>query len=81
MTIFTKERKLLLAVESSCDETSVAVIEDGDKILSNIVASSDKVSQRFFLAKIRVSSIKERPKPKPWYAVWTATFVMCASVP
>ena len=47
MTIFTKERKLLLAVESSCDETSVAVIEDGDKILSNIVASQIKSHQRF----------------------------------
>lgn len=47
MTIFTKERKLLLAVESSCDETSVAVIEDGDKILSNIVASQIKSHRRF----------------------------------
>ncbi len=34
-------------MESSCDETSVAVIEDGDKILSNIVASQIKSHQRF----------------------------------
>jgi N6-L-threonylcarbamoyladenine synthase len=47
MTIFTKKRKLLLAIESSCDETSVAVIEDGDQILSNIVASQIKSHQRF----------------------------------
>ncbi|ALS00893.1 tRNA threonylcarbamoyl adenosine modification protein TsaD [Enterococcus silesiacus] len=47
MTFFNKERKLLLAIESSCDETSVAVIEDGAKILSNIVASQVKSHKRF----------------------------------
>ncbi|MEI5995460.1 tRNA (adenosine(37)-N6)-threonylcarbamoyltransferase complex transferase subunit TsaD [Candidatus Enterococcus mansonii] len=47
MTFFSKERKLILAIESSCDETSVAVIEDGDKILANIVASQVKSHQRF----------------------------------
>lgn len=47
MTFFNKERKLLLAIESSCDETSVAVIEDGAEILSNIVASQVKSHQRF----------------------------------
>jgi N6-L-threonylcarbamoyladenine synthase len=30
---------LVLAVESSCDETGIAVIEDGRRILSNVVAS------------------------------------------
>jgi len=30
--------ELILAIESSCDETSVAVIKNGDTILSNIVA-------------------------------------------
>lgn len=30
---------LILGIESSCDETSVAVVEDGRKILSNVVAS------------------------------------------
>lgn len=47
MTFFYKERRLILAVESSCDETSVAVIEDGTKIVSNIVASQVKSHQRF----------------------------------
>lgn len=47
MTFFTKERKLLLAIESSCDETSVAVVEDGDQILANIVASQVKSHRRF----------------------------------
>ena len=30
---------LVLAIESSCDETGVAVIEDGRRIISNVVAS------------------------------------------
>ncbi|WP_283678062.1 tRNA (adenosine(37)-N6)-threonylcarbamoyltransferase complex transferase subunit TsaD [Lentilactobacillus sp. Marseille-Q4993] len=40
-------RNLILAFETSCDETSVAVIENGDKILSNIVATQIKSHQRF----------------------------------
>ncbi|OJG48939.1 tRNA threonylcarbamoyladenosine biosynthesis protein Gcp [Enterococcus gallinarum] len=38
---------MILAIESSCDETSVAVIKNGDTILSNIVASQIKSHQRF----------------------------------
>ncbi len=30
----------ILSIESSCDETSIAVVEDGVKVLSNIIASS-----------------------------------------
>ena len=30
------KRNLILAFESSCDETSVAVIEDGHRVLSNM---------------------------------------------
>ncbi|SFH62982.1 tRNA (adenosine(37)-N6)-threonylcarbamoyltransferase complex transferase subunit TsaD [Pisciglobus halotolerans] len=41
------EKKLILAIESSCDETSAAVIENGNKILSNIVASQIKSHMRF----------------------------------
>lgn len=39
--------ELILAIESSCDETSVAVIRNGEEILSNIVASQIKSHQRF----------------------------------
>ena len=39
--------ELILAIESSCDETSGAVIKNGDTILSNIVASQIKSHQRF----------------------------------
>lgn len=42
-----RKRNLILAFESSCDETSVAVIEDGHKILSNIVATQIKSHERF----------------------------------
>ncbi|MBM6615548.1 tRNA (adenosine(37)-N6)-threonylcarbamoyltransferase complex transferase subunit TsaD [Desemzia sp. RIT804] len=41
------EKKLILAIESSCDETSAAVVENGNKILSNIVASQIKSHMRF----------------------------------
>ena len=42
-----KSPELILAIESSCDETSVAVVKDGHEILSNIVASQIKSHQRF----------------------------------
>lgn len=38
---------LILAIESSCDETSVAVVENGNRIKSNIVASQVKSHVRF----------------------------------
>lgn len=41
------ERELILAVESSCDETSVAVIENGNVILSNIIATQINSHKRF----------------------------------
>src|SRR5438067_1542531 len=31
---------LTLGIETSCDETSCAVLKDGDRILSNIISSS-----------------------------------------
>jgi N6-L-threonylcarbamoyladenine synthase len=37
----------ILAIETSCDETSAAVVEDGKRILSNIVASQMDVHRRF----------------------------------
>ncbi|GAA6237316.1 tRNA (adenosine(37)-N6)-threonylcarbamoyltransferase complex transferase subunit TsaD [Apilactobacillus micheneri] len=41
------EPHIVMSFESSCDETSVAIIEDGHKILSNIVATQIKSHQRF----------------------------------
>lgn len=41
------DRVLILAVETSCDETSAAVIADGREILSNIISSQVPVHQKF----------------------------------
>lgn len=41
------KRELILAFESSCDETSVAVVEDGHKIISHVIATQIKSHQRF----------------------------------
>ncbi|MEZ4461467.1 MAG: tRNA (adenosine(37)-N6)-threonylcarbamoyltransferase complex transferase subunit TsaD [bacterium] len=38
---------LVLTIESSCDETSVAVIRDGREVLSNAIASQIPVHQRY----------------------------------
>ncbi len=37
----------ILAIESSCDETAAAVVEDGVKILSSVVASSTAMHQKY----------------------------------
>lgn len=37
----------ILAIESSCDETACAIVEDGVKILSNVVASSKDLHQKY----------------------------------
>ena len=38
---------LILGVESSCDETSAAVVEDGRRILSNLIASQVEVHRPY----------------------------------
>lgn len=38
---------LVLGIETSCDETSASVVEDGKKILSNIIASQIDVHTKF----------------------------------
>jgi len=37
----------ILAIESSCDETAVAIIKDGTEILSNVVASSQAMHEKW----------------------------------
>lgn len=34
-----KSNVKILAIESSCDETAAAVVEDGRKVLSNVISS------------------------------------------
>ncbi len=38
---------LILGIESSCDETAAAVVEDGRRILSSVVASQVKIHHRY----------------------------------
>ncbi|MFC6180396.1 tRNA (adenosine(37)-N6)-threonylcarbamoyltransferase complex transferase subunit TsaD [Lactiplantibacillus daowaiensis] len=42
-----EKRNLILAFESSCDETSVAVVADGHEILSNVIATQINSHKRF----------------------------------
>lgn len=37
----------VLGIETSCDETAVAVVEDGRTLLANVVASQEEVHRRF----------------------------------
>lgn len=41
------EKKLILSIESSCDETSAAVIKDGRYVLSNIIASQIDTHEKY----------------------------------
>lgn len=41
------DKKLILAIESSCDETSAAVVENGRVVLSNIIASQIDTHKKF----------------------------------
>jgi len=41
------EMTIILGIETSCDETAAAVIQDGEIILSNVVASQIKSQRRF----------------------------------
>ena len=37
----------ILGIETSCDETAAAVVEDGQKILSSVTASSEELQKKF----------------------------------
>lgn len=39
---------IVLGIETSCDETSAAVVENGKKVLSNVVVSQDEYFKPFF---------------------------------
>jgi N6-L-threonylcarbamoyladenine synthase len=38
---------LILGIESSCDDTAVAVVEDGERILSSIVSTQDDIHVKY----------------------------------
>lgn len=41
------EKKYILSIESSCDETSAAVVVDGREVLSNVIASQIDTHKKF----------------------------------
>lgn len=41
------KRCLILAIETSCDETSAAVVENGTKMLSNVVSSQIEIHKQY----------------------------------
>ncbi len=45
--IMTKVDSIILGIETSCDETAVAVVKNGHEILSNVVASQIESHKRF----------------------------------
>ena len=38
---------LILGIESSCDETAVAVVKDGREILSNVISTQIEIHKKF----------------------------------
>lgn len=38
---------LILGIETTCDETAVAVVEDGVTILSNVISSQSAFHKKF----------------------------------
>ncbi|MDD3383400.1 MAG: tRNA (adenosine(37)-N6)-threonylcarbamoyltransferase complex transferase subunit TsaD [Bacilli bacterium] len=40
-------KKLILGIETSCDETSIAIVEGEDKLLSNVVSSQIKIHEKY----------------------------------
>ncbi len=47
----------ILAIESSCDETAAAVVEDGRKVLSNVISS--QVEEHKFMVALCLKSHQE----------------------
>ena len=43
----SKKKIYILGIETSCDDTCSAVVADGRKILSNVVASQDKIHKKY----------------------------------
>lgn len=46
-TIKNKENLLVLAIESSCDETAAAVVKNGREVLSNVISTQIEIHRKF----------------------------------
>ena len=42
-----KDKVLILSIESSCDETAAAVVENGRTVLSNVISSQIEIHKEF----------------------------------
>jgi len=38
---------LILGIDTSCDDTSAAIVEDGSRIISNVVSSQDEIHKKY----------------------------------
>lgn len=57
--------RYILAVESSCDETSVAVLKNEKELLSNIIASQVESHKRFGgVVPVLVKTLKQKKRIK-----------------
>jgi len=39
---------LILGIETSCDETSIGIVEDGEKILANVILTQTEYHKKFY---------------------------------
>ena len=42
-----KENLIVLAIESSCDETACAIVKNGREVLANVIATQIEIHRRF----------------------------------
>ena len=70
MTVETKTTSpaLIMGIESSCDETAVAIVSQDKKILSNIVLSQFDDHSCFTTANVNVENVA----PLLWANCWQA---------
>ena len=47
MDALQSEKVRILAIETSCDETSVAIVEDGKRVLANVISSQVDIHKKF----------------------------------
>ena len=57
-----KEDILILAIESSCDETAAAVVRNGREVLSNVIASQIALHTQFGGVVPEIASRKHMEK-------------------
>ncbi len=73
---------LILAFETSCDETSVSVVKNGHEILSNVIATQIKSHRRFGGVVPEIASrhhieVINQVMTEPWPRhKWTTTISM-----